>query len=337
MSSKLVVVGVTSLYMSVGVAEFPLHYAPTMTPLWMRAGVTGAAGHIAKIMRALGDEVSLCSLASHDLVGQAIRADLASRGLLGRGVVDGGECSLGVVLVTPDGRRMGLPYLAGVTAIEFPVDVFHREAESADLAVLTNARFVRPLIPLAEQLGMPVAVDVHLISSIDDDYNRPWLEVADIVFCSHERLTCTPAEWVAQVFARYPGCEMVGVGRGSRGCLLGLRDGTLVQVAGLAPRGVVNTAGAGDALFASFLHGWLTTGNPVRALESAVLYAGWKVGDTFPAASLLSEAELAGLQAIHRARTSVGRWRSVREPISRPDPRAAPAARGPATLGDDRS
>lgn len=337
MSSKLVVVGVTSLYMSVGVEEFPVRYAPTRKPLWMRAGVSGSAGHIAKIMSALGDDVSLCTLASHDPPGLAVRADLASRGLLGHGVVDGGESSLGVVLVTPDGRRMGFPYLAGVSAVEFPADVFYREARNADLAVLTNAKFVRPLIPLAERLRVPIAVDVHLISSIDDGYNQPWLEVADIVFCSHERLSCPPADWVARIFARYPGCEMVGIGEGARGCLLGLRDGTLVRVAGPAPRGVVNTSGAGDALFASFLHGWLATGNPVRALETAVLYAGWKIGDTCPAASLPNEAELAGLEALHPVRTSIGSWRPIHDPTLRPDRRAVPAPHGPATPGGARA
>jgi len=337
MPSKLVVVGVTSLYMSVGVEEFPLHYASTKTPVWMRAGVTGSAGHIAKILHALGDEIRLCTLASHDPISQVVRADLANHGLLGRGVIDRGECSLGIVLVAPDGSRMGIPYLAGVSTVEYPVETFHREAAGVDLAVLTNARFVRSLIPLAQPLGVPVAVDVHLISTVDDDYNQPWLEVADIVFCSHERLPCAPPEWVAHVFARYPGCQMVGVGRGSAGCVLGLRDGTLVQVAGLAPRGVVSTAGAGDALFASFLHGWLATGNPVRALEAAVLYAGWKIGDSFPAASSLSEAELDGLQAIHRVRTSIGRWRSVRGLAPRPDLPAVPAGRGALPPEDDRA
>src|SRR4029077_14099041 len=72
MASMVVVAGVTSLYMSVGVEDFPLGYAPTVKPLWMRAGVAGAAAHIAKILRALGDEVSLCTLASHDHVGQSI-------------------------------------------------------------------------------------------------------------------------------------------------------------------------------------------------------------------------------------------------------------------------
>jgi sugar/nucleoside kinase (ribokinase family) len=185
--------------------------------------------------------------------------------------------------------------------------------------VLTNARFVRPLIRHARELDVPVAVDVHLISDLDDSYNKPWLEVADIVFCSHERLPCAPAEWVARVFARYPGCGIVGVGNGPDGCLLGLRDGTLVKADAIAPRGVVNTAGAGDALFASFLHGWLATGNPVEALETAVLHAGWKIGDTFPGGSSLTADELIGLAETCRVRTSVERWDTRRTITQRRD------------------
>lgn len=309
MPSKIVVAGVTSLYTSVGVAGFPLDYSGTRKPEWMRAGVTGSAGHIARILHTLGDEVRLCTIAGSDPVGQAIRAELHDRGLADDGVVDGAS-SMGVVLVGPDGRRMGFPYLATVNATEYPADTFCRQAYGVDLAVLTNAGFVRPLVRQAERLGIKVAVDTHLISDIDDEYNRPWLELADIVFCSHERLPCAPPAWVAQVFARYPGCQIVGVGQGASGSLLGLRDGTLVRAEAVAPRGVVSTAGAGDGLFASFLHGWLENGNAVDALEAAVLHVGWKIGDTFPGASSLTEAELRDLQGLYRVRMHVGRWDS---------------------------
>ena len=326
MPSKIVVAGVTSLYMAVGVEEFPLGYEPTRKPLWMRSGVTGSAGHIAEVLRTLGNDVRLCTLAGNDAAGLAIRNELQGRRLLSRGVVGDGATSLGVVLVAPDGRRMGFPYLAAVSAVEYPVEVFRSEAAGADLAVLTNAKFVRPLIQHAEQLDLPIAVDAHLISDVDNDYNRPWLEVADIVFCSHEKLPCPPTEWVTRMFGQYPGCSIAAVGRGPDGCLLGLRDGTLVQTAGIAPRGVVNTAGGGDALFASFLHGWLATGNPVSALEAAVLHAGWKIGDMLPVASSLTEAELTGLQAIHPVRTSVSRWDSSRPATSRRERRVGQPA-----------
>jgi sugar/nucleoside kinase (ribokinase family) len=306
--ARIVVVGVASLYLSAGVGDFPLEYQPDSAPAWMRAGVTGSAAHIAKVLSALGDEVLLCTLAGTDPAGLAIRADLEASGLLGPGVVDAGATSLGVVLVAPDGSRMGYPYLAAVNAVGYPAETFHRLAEGADLAVLTNARFTRPLIGWAQRACVRIAVDVHLISDPCDTRSRPWLEAADIVFCSHERLQGAAEEWMARVFGRYPGCQVVGVGRGADGAVLGLRDGTLVRAEAVAPRGVVSTSGAGDALFASFLHGWLATGSPVPALQSAVLHAGWKVGDAFPSAASLTADELARLSGEHQVRTAVGRW-----------------------------
>ncbi len=320
---RIVVVGVASLYLAAGVGEFPLERALRAVPDWMRAGVAGSATHVAKVLTALGDEVRLCTLAGNDPAGLAVRADLRASGISGDGVVDAGATSLGVALVAPDGSRLGLPYTAMVNAVGYPAETFRRLAAGADLAVLTRARFARPLISCAERLSIRIAVDVHLISDVNDTHSRPWMEAADIVFCSHERLPCPPEEWVTRVFARYPGCQVVGIGRGADGAVLGLRDGTLVSAAAVAPRGVVNTSGAGDTLFASFLHGWLATGNPVGSLQSAVLHAGWRIGDPMPGAGSLTEAELSLLSQAHQVRMAVGSWL-----------RADPADRaGPGDLG----
>jgi acarbose 7IV-phosphotransferase len=308
MPSKIVVAGVASLYMSLPVDEFPVQYQPSRSPAWLRAGVGGAGTHIAQIMHALGDEVSLYTVVGRDGPGDLIRAELFARGLLGPGTIDAPASSLGVVLVAPDGSRMGHPYVAMVNAVDYPAEVFRQSARGADLAVLTNTRFTRPLLKHARQLGVPIAVDVHLIADVNDAYNRPSLELADIVFCSHERLPCQPAEWIGQIFARFPGCAIAGIGCGGDGCVLGLADGRLVRVSAQAPRGVVNTAGAGDTLFASFLHTWLATGNAIRAIERAVLHAGWKVGGPFPAGAALTSAQLDTLEALCRVEATVGRW-----------------------------
>ena len=104
-----------------------------------------------------------------------------------------------------------------------------RLAKGADLAVLTNARLTRLLIRYAEDLAVQITVDLHLISNVEDTHNWPWPEAANVVFCSGERFQCSAEKWVARVFARYPGCEVVGIGRGAGGAILGLRDGTLVR------------------------------------------------------------------------------------------------------------
>ncbi|HEX5495906.1 MAG TPA: carbohydrate kinase family protein [Mycobacteriales bacterium] len=309
MQASVVVVGVTSLTVAIPVEGFPVEYQPESFPAWARAGLGGVGAQVSRILRTLGNQVSLCTVVGADTIGRTLRAELRACGLHGPGVLPAPESSLGVALVAPDGRRRGHPYLGAVAVAEYPPETFLRSAAGADLAVLTNVGLARPLLPFARELGVPVAVDVHVIADVDDPYNRPWLDVADVVFCSHERLPCSPSEWVGQVLGRYPGCAIAAVGCGGAGSVLGLRDGTLVTVPAAAPRGVRNTLGAGDALFASFLHGWLATGNPIEALTSATVYAGWKVGGSHPSQGFPEPEEFDRLRAANPVRARVTRWR----------------------------
>ncbi|WP_433337508.1 carbohydrate kinase family protein [Spirillospora sp. CA-294931] len=309
MSPKVVVAGAASLYMALGLEGFPLRYAPTATHRWANVGVAGAACHVARVQSALGNDVELCTLVGDDAAGAAIRWELGGLGLLGAGVVETAASSLGLVLVGPEGQRMGLPHLTPVNKVSYPFNVLRDRAQAADLLVLTNAKFVRPLLGPADELGIPIAVDVHLISDLDGDYNRPWLERAEIVFCSHERLA-SPSDWVGAVFRRYPRCRIVGVGMGADGALLGLREGLLVRVAAAPAGEIVNTSGAGDALFATFLATRLQGADPIAAIQSGVLHAGWKIGHRLPASVSLSSQELEARRVCAPPPTTVGRWSS---------------------------
>jgi sugar/nucleoside kinase (ribokinase family) len=250
----------------------------------------------------------LCTVVGRDVAGVAIRAELDRLGLLGPGAVETAESSLGVVLTDGSGYRMGFPFLAPVDGVAYPLDTFTAQAAGTDLLVLTNARFVRPLVGPASDLGIPIAVDVHLIDDVEDAYNRPWLEAAEIVFCSHERLPEPPAAWVARLFACHPRCRIAGVGLGAGGALIGLRDGRLVQVSAAPAGEIMNTAGAGDCLFATFLHEWLRTWHPVHALQSAVVHSDWKVAHHVPSNRSLSGPELQRSRLRRPPVTRIGRW-----------------------------
>jgi sugar/nucleoside kinase (ribokinase family) len=213
-----------------------------------------------------------------------------------------------VVLVAPDGHRIVYPYLATVNMVEYPQARFVEALRGADLAVLTNTEFVRALLAPAALRGVPIAADVNVISDLDDAFYQPWLDVADVIFCSHEKLPCPAPTWIVRIMERFPGVTVAAVGCGPRGTVMGLRDGRLVSATAVAPLGVRNTSSAGDSLFAAFLHAWLATGDPVEALSAAAVFAGWRIGHRNPTAALLSDAELAGLRSRHPVRVSVGRW-----------------------------
>lgn len=308
---QIMVVGTTRLSMTVPVDGFPMEYNPFRRTPWMRCAVVGGAYNVASALASLGSAAGLCTLVGRDDAGEVIRTTLGRRGLDGRGVVtvETEESGKTVIFVEPDGRVARTSWTAE-HAVDYPMERYIEQAVTADLAVVTSHPFGRPFLGVSKDLlRLPVAVDMHMAADMDDEEQRPWFEAADVLFRSHERLVGRPEDWIAEVLRRHPGCRVAAVGRGPDGCVMGLRDGRLVEIEAVTPRPVRSTDGAGDALLASFLHVWLTSGEPVEALESAVLFAGWKIGVDSASEGFVSGPELAALRHVYPMRTHVGTWR----------------------------
>lgn len=306
--AHIVTVGVTRLSMIMPVEQFPVDFSAYQQTPWMRCAVVGGAYNVASAVSHLGDTPRLCTTVGSDDAGQVIRGTLKRAGLEGRGVVTVPESAKTVILVEPDGQVARSGWTGGPT--NYPMERFIEQASGADLVVIASNPFGKPFLKVAKDLlRLPIATDLHACRDCDGLSRQPWLECADVIFRSHEGLTCSPQEWVADVFRRYPGCCIAVVGRGGQGCVMGLRDGRFVEISAVTPRPVCSTDGAGDALLAAFLHGWLASGEPVEALESAVVFAGWKVGASSAADGFLNESELAALRRVCPVRTRVGTWR----------------------------
>jgi ribokinase len=161
------------------------------------------------------------------------------------------------------------------------------------LAVLCNINFSRPLLTKARRAGLTLASDVHTISDLDDPYNADFMAAADILFMSDERLPDPPEAWARNVLNRY-GNEILVIGLGEAGALLAVkRDNFLERIPAVTTRPVVNTIGAGDALFSCFLHVYARTGDPYEALSQAVIFASYKIGESGAASGFLDAAGLA--------------------------------------------
>jgi sugar/nucleoside kinase (ribokinase family) len=110
-------------------------------------------------------------------------------------------------------------------------------------------------------------------------------------------LPCPPEAWVRQVLARY-GVEIAVVGLGAEGALLAVRsDGFLERIPAVRTREVVNTIGAGDALFSAFVHAYHRTGDPYQAIQKALVFASYKIGATGAADGFLDQKGLDDLYA----------------------------------------
>lgn len=74
-----------------------------------------------------------------------------------------------------------------------------------------------------------------------------------------------------------------------------MRGASPTLVPAVRTRPVVNTSGAGDALFASFLHFYAQDRDARAALERAVVFASYKIGEDGAARGFLTEEELLAL------------------------------------------
>ena len=96
------------------------------------------------------------------------------------------------------------------------------------------------------------------------------------------------------------GNSLLILGRGAQGALMYVAaDHRFYQAAAISPRPVINTVGAGDALFSAFIHGINQHQDPYRALRQACLFAGWKIGTPRAAEGFLHANELAQLAQQH--------------------------------------
>ena len=148
---------------------------------------------------------------------------------------------------------------------------------SADAVLAGNINFSRPLLKLAKEQHKLVATDVHVLSNPDDDYNREFLESADIVFLSDEGISGDYQHFLSAIGARFS-CRLIVLGMGSKGAMMYLKDeNRFVYRPAYSIGSIVSTVGAGDALFSSFMHYYVNGMKPEDALDRAQLFAAMKI------------------------------------------------------------
>lgn len=295
--SRILVAGLINIETTVRVDGFPIPYAPVHYPFFgVDSSVSGVGFNIAKALTTLGDDVALLSLVGQDLAGASVAATLRVDRIAGEGVLAAvPHTAQSVILFEPGGRRQIHVDLKDIQDRSYPAEHFQLALARCDLAVLCNANFTRPFLSAARAAGKPLACDVHAIASLDDDYNRDYMQAADILFMSDERLPVSPEEWAPAVMARYSP-QILIIGLGAQGALLAVkREGFVGRLPAVPTRPVVNTIGAGDALFSAFVHGYAAGLDPYRALRRAMVFASYKIGATSAADGFLTAGELAHL------------------------------------------
>lgn len=279
--AKILVAGLINYETTVLVEKFPIDYSPVRYPFFgVNSTISGVGYNVAKALTSLGDQVSLFSLIGRDGIGELIYAEIEKgdispvylRKQLSQSVQS-------VILYDQQGKRQINLDLKEIQEESYPTHVIEEVIQGFEIAVLCNINFSRPFLRIARKFSLPVATDVHAISSLDDEYNRDYISGANILFMSHEQLPCSADDFLRKILQRYNN-QIVVAGLGSQGALLALReDQSIVHFPAVYTRPVVNTIGAGDALFSCFIHSYMASGDPYQAMKDAIVFSSYKIGE----------------------------------------------------------
>ena len=294
---KILVGGHTNSETTVAVERFPIEYTPMRYPFFgIQTAVAGVGYNIAKALTTLGSAVNFLTLVGEDMIGQQVKQQAEIDGLASNYIVAAmPQTAQSVILYDRQGRRQGNTDLKDIQKRPYPPDLFQQALSESILAVLANINYTRPFLAQAQKAAVPIATDVHTIANLDDDYNRDYMAAATILFMSDEQLPLPPEQWVKQVQNRF-GTAIVVIGLGAKGALLAVKaDNFCERLPAVSTRPVVNTIGAGDALFSAFNHFYWASRNPYAALQKAILFASYKIGSDGAATGFLTEARLAEL------------------------------------------
>ena len=294
---KLFVSGLINVETNLRIRSFPVTYYPIDYPFFgINASVSGVGYNISMAAKTLGDEVVFSSLIGRDHEGVRVSQALDESGIARDFVFDSLDATpVSVILYEPGdgGRRQIYCDLKDIQEKSFDPNCVKSAMESADICVLCNSNFNRALLPIAKQMGKVIATDVHVLSDIYDPFNRDFMQNADILFLSDEDLPGSPYDFLTRLKNEYS-AKIIVIGLGSDGCILYERaTDTITQLPVVSIGGVVNTVGAGDALFTAFIH-YYGSGKcgAVDALKLAEAFAALKIRHDGGAVGFSTEAEV---------------------------------------------
>lgn len=294
--ARILVCGHSNIETTVAMEQFPIEYTPVRYPFFgIQTAVAGVGYNIAKALTTLGSPVNFLSLVGSDVAGEQVRQQAQADGLGTEYIVAGmPQTAQSVILYDKQGKRLCNTDLKDVQKRPYPPDLFQEALQNSDLAILCNVNYARPFLAQAQAANIPIASDVQTIADLDDEYNRDYMAAATILFMSDEHLPLPPEQWTKKLQNKF-GTEIVVIGLGTQGALLAVKANNFCErLPAMQVRPVVNTIGAGDALFSAFNHFYRTSHDPYTALQKAILFASYKIGSDGAAAGFLTEAEIEG-------------------------------------------
>lgn len=291
---KFLVMGLLNVETTMKVPSIPMEHIPITFPFFgIKTNVSGTSFNVSKALNVLGDEVRLASIIGKDLRGEQIKAQLKKEKISKDYILeDLKETPESIILYDKKGTRQIFCDLKDAQEAEYDKEIFKDAIKDQDVVFFGNTNFCRPFLKEAKKSGKLVAASVHAIKSSDDEFNKDFMEAADILFVSDDNLQGSPYDFIEDIRAKYHN-KIIVLGRGAKGAMLySEKDRFVGNFPSVKTRQIVNTVGAGEALSSAFLHFYLKTKSPYQSIKNAILFASYKIGTTGSANGFLTEEQI---------------------------------------------
>ena len=294
MKQKILVSGLINIETTLKIEGFPVNYHPVYYPFFgVHSGVSGVGYNVSKALSELGNEVDFLSLTGSDqgydytmseLKKDKIKPDYIYKGLK--------ETPQSVILYDNNGRRQIHVDLKDIQETAYPAELFQEALSACSLACLCNINFSRAFLKPARDSGKITASDVHVLTDAYDPYNSDFMKGSDILFLSNEGCMGHEIEMAQKLQSLYHN-KIIVVGMGGSGALLLVKEDDYTGVfPAVKTREIINTIGAGDAMFSAFIHIYLKSKDPYLSLKKAIVFASYKIGEKGAAEGFLNNSEL---------------------------------------------
>ncbi len=275
---KIMVTGMVNTETTVRVKKFPIEYFPIDYPFFgVNTRVSGVAYNLVKALKSLGDDVNLITMTGEDFAASYVKSEIEKIGV-GIGNVKSvlKQTPNSVVLYDKEGKRQIYCDLKDIQDMKY--DFEEEIYKDADVIIACNTNFNRGLLGKARKAGKIIATDVHVLGDIEDEYNKDFMEYANILFLSDEKVNTDYREFIKKIEDKYKN-DIIVLGMGKKGALMYVREeDKFYELPAVTVGEVVNTVGAGDALFSSFIHYYAKGHTPIECLKKAEIFASYKIG-----------------------------------------------------------
>lgn len=278
--SKFLVAGVTQIETIVRVDKVPVSYVPlTSENDSIFTAVGGDAYNESLALKWLGDDVTFMSIVGRNqdlgIINPPDRKVTLSTEYI---IPQMNETPTEVVFYDKNRRQQIFEDIKDLRENTYDMSMVTPLVNSCDMMVLANANFCRPFAIAASEHGKPIAVNIRNYNPEKEKYNTDFLKPAKVLYFSDDTLTEDPYAFIDRMASTY-GTEVIILGQGSEGLIIYDKTKDIrAHYKTVKTNEVVNTIGAGNALFACFLHYYMETGDSVNAIKNALLFASYKIG-----------------------------------------------------------